>query len=153
MTTEDNSPAIGVLQSDYKYGKQPEDVIPKGSLIFTGVYKGNPAYNVVVLYDSQGNVIGAKDGNVEAGQVIFADVPAAGNLGETSDGTWVYYVEPGHWDENSIKQLEGVRGELYRVDNALTLEGERIVSDTQMITVPETLPEITLTDTLQNDGM
>lgn len=148
MTTEDNRPAIGVLQSDYKYGKQPEDVIPKGSLIFTGVYKGNPAYNVVVLYDSQGNVIGAKDDNVKAGQVIFADVPAAGNLGETSDGTWVYYVEPGQWDEDSIKQLEGVRGELYRVDNALTLEGERIVSDTHMITIPETLPDITLTDTL-----
>ncbi|MCI8307612.1 MAG: hypothetical protein HFH14_06130 [Lachnospiraceae bacterium] len=148
MTTGDNRPAIGVLQSDYKYGSKPEDVITKGSLIFTGVYKGNPAYNVVVLYDSKGNVIGAKDDNVQAGQVIFADVPEAGNLGETSDGTWVYYVEPGQWDEETVKQLEGVRGELYRVDNALTLEGERIVSDTQMITVPDELPDIILTDTL-----
>ncbi|MDE6636488.1 MAG: M60 family metallopeptidase, partial [Lachnospiraceae bacterium] len=145
MTTEDNRPAIGVLQSDYKYGAQAEDVIPEGSLIFTGVYKGNPAYNVVVLYDSQGNVIGAKDDNVKSGQVIFADVPQNGNLGETSDGIWVYYVEPGQWDEDSIKQLEGVRAELYRVDNALTLEGERIVSDTQMIKVPENIPDITLT--------
>lgn len=151
MTTTDNRPAIGVLQSDYKYGNQPEDVIPKGSLIFTGVYKGNPAYNVVMLYDSEGNVIGAKDDEVKAGQVIFADVPEKGNLGETSDGIWVYYIEPGQWDEESIKQLEGVRAELYRVDNALTLEGERIVSDTQMITVPENIPDITLTDAMSNE--
>lgn len=144
MTTEDNRPAIGVLQSDYRYGDNPEDIIKEGSLIFTGVYKGNPAYNVVVLYDSQGNVIGAKDGNVKSGQVIFADVPEAGNLGETSDGIWVYYIEPGQWDEDAIKQLEGVRGELYRVDNALTLEGERIVSDTHLIKIPENIPYIQL---------
>ena len=38
-----------------------------------------------------------------------------------------------------------VRGELFRVDDAVTLEGERIVSDTQIITVPDTLPTITIT--------
>ena len=64
-------------------------------------------------------------------------------MGETSDGTFVYYVEPGQWDEQSLKKIKGVRGELYRVDNALTLEGERIVSDTKIIGIPETLPGIT----------
>ena len=62
-----------------------------------------------------------------------------------SDGTWVYYVRPEHWDPESLKSLDGVRGELYRVDDALTLSGERIVSDTMVIKIPETLPEITLT--------
>jgi hypothetical protein len=38
-----------------------------------------------------------------------------------------------------------VRGELFRVDNALTLEGERIVSDTPVISIPDSLPDITLT--------
>lgn len=136
--------AIGVLRADYRYGSEAADVIPKGSLIFGGTYKGNPAYNVVVLYDEKGNVIGAKDGSVKAGQVIFADVPKEGNLGETSDGTWVYYVEPGQWDMESLGELGGVRGELYRVDDAKTLEGERIVSDTLMIQIPDTLPDITL---------
>ena len=145
VTTDSSQPAIGVLSEDYLYGDGAQDVIPKGSLIFTGTYKGNPAYNVVVLYDTEGGVIGVKDGNVQAGQVIFADVPAQGNLGETSDGTWVYYVEPGQWDEDTLKQMEGVRGELYRVDDALTLEGERIVSDTQVIRIPDTLPDITFT--------
>ena len=148
MRTEDGQPAIGVLKEDYKYGNQDADVIPKGSLIFSGIYKGNPAYNVVMLYDTDGNVIGAKDGKVQAGQVIFADVPAQGNLGETSDGTWVYYIEPDQWDEAALKKIDGVRGEVYRVDDALTLEGERIVSDTLVIDIPDSLPELTLTGTV-----
>ena len=145
MEAEENTPAVGVLTADYKYGSQDSDVIKKGSLIFTGTYKGNPAYNVVVLYDTEGNVIGAKEDAVQAGQVIFADVPEQGNLGETSNGTWVYYVEPGQWDAASLQKIKGVRGELYRVDDALTLEGERIVSDTQIIQLPDSLPDITLT--------
>ncbi len=144
MTAEDGQPAIGVLTEDYQYGDEAADVIPAGSLLFTGTYKGNPAYNVVLLYDTEGNVIGEKDGSVLAKQVILATVPEHGNLGETSDGTWVYFVEPGQWSREQIQKLGGVRGELYRVDNALTLEGERIVSDTKVLSIPESLPDITL---------
>ncbi len=143
LETAGGENAIGVLSEDYQYGDKPEDVIKKGSLIFTGTYRGNWAYNVVMLYDAEGNVIGAKDGNVQAGQVIFAELPEKGNEGETTEGTWVYYVEPGQWDADTLKGLK-VRGELFRVDDAATLEGERIVSDTKIITVPETLPSITV---------
>lgn len=143
MEAADGEKAIGVLSADYQYGDKAEDVIKKGSLIFTGTYRGNWAYNVVVLYDTEGNVIGAKDGNVQAGQVIFAELPEKGNEGETTEGTWVYYVEPGQWDADTLKGMK-VRGELFRVDDAATLEGERIVSDTQVIAVPDTLPSITM---------
>lgn len=148
MQTDSGKPSIGTITADYKYGTEDADVIPAGSLVFTGTYKGNPAYNVVMLYDTEGNVIGAKDGNVNAGQVIFADVPEHGNLGETSDGTWVYYIEPGKWDMETLAKIKGIRGELYRVDDAKTLEGERITSDTLIIQLPETLPEITLTGSI-----
>lgn len=144
MTKEDGQPAVGILEKDYRYGSGGADVIPKGSLVFTGTYKGNPAYNVVVLYDMEGNVIGEKDGNVVAKQVIFADPPQHGNLGEVSAGAWVYYIEPGQWDPENIKALGFARGELFRVDNALTLAGERIVSDTRLAQIPETIPNITL---------
>lgn len=156
--TENNTPVIGKLKSDYKYGSNPEDVIPANSLIFTGTYKGNPAYNIVILYDTDGNVIGGTDNDVNlvAKQVIFADVPTNGNLGETSDGTWVYYIEPQHWNEDYLQTLKGVRGELYRVDNAKTAEGERITSDTLVITdIPQTLaslPDITLTGSIIQGG-
>lgn len=138
-------PAIGKTTADYQYGDKAEDVIPKGSLLFTGNYKGNPAYNVVVLYDQDGNVIGAKGDAVNSVQVIFADVPAQGELGETTNGTWVYFVKPGDWDETTLAAIKQVRAELLRVDNALTLDGERIVSDTVFVDMPGTLPDITLT--------
>ena len=77
--------------------------------------------------------------------IIFAPDPKDGNLGETSDGTWVYYIEPGDWDETTVRSLQGIRGELYRVDDAKTMEAERIVSDTQLLELPAVLPEITLT--------
>lgn len=147
FTTDAGQAAIGILENDYVYDTDTtKDVIKKGSLIFTGTYKGNPAYNVVMVYDDKGNVIGSTEGSgvLEAGQVIFADVPEKGNLGETSNGTWVYYVEPGKWNQEDMKGLK-VRAELYRVDNALTLEGERMVSDTQIISIPDTIPPITLT--------
>lgn len=142
MDAEEGQAAVGILAADYKYGA--DNVIPEGSLVFTGTYKGNPAYNIVLLYDTKGNIIGAKNGNVEAGQVILADVPENGSLGETSEGIWIYYIIPENLDKDSIKDIKEVRGELYRVDNAVTLEGERITSDTQIMEMPETLGSITL---------
>ena len=43
--SQENS--IGILSGDYKL--HANNTIPKGSLIFTGTYAGNPAYNVVEL--------------------------------------------------------------------------------------------------------
>lgn len=144
MTVADGQKAVGKLASDYQYGKKGEK-IPKNSIIFTGTYKGNPAYNVVVLYDENGNIVGGtdEDGTLTAHQIILAEDPGNALLGDTSDGTWIYWIEPSAGI--SAASLPGkVRAELYRVDNALTNEGQRLVSDTEFITVPGTLPEISL---------
>ena len=62
-------------------------------------------------------------------------------LGEVSDGIWIYWIEP-----DIMPDLKGktVRAQLYRVDNALTNEGERLVSDTMPLRIPETLENIIL---------
>ena len=93
--SDEGKAAIGILKSDFTYGKK-EEVIPKGSLVFTGTYKGNPAYNVVVLYDQEGNVVGGinEKGEIKAYQTILADVPDTGNIQDVSDGTWIYWIEP-----------------------------------------------------------
>lgn len=143
-TSEDHTAVIGTLKEDYQYGENPEDVIPEGSLIFTGAYKGNPAYSTVILYDTNGNIVGGfdADGNVTAQQIILADVPDGKNITDVSDGTWVYWIEPEQM--SGMEMPEIVRAELYRVNNALTNEGQRLVSDTLCEEVPDTLPVIVL---------
>lgn len=141
---EEDVPVIGVLGEDYQLeagDHHPENVIPAGSIVFTGRYKGNPAYNVVVLYDEAGKIVGGTKvvGDSEeliAEQVILAEDPGNALLGETSDGRWVYWISPDN-------QIQGkVRAELYRVDNALTNEGQRLVADSLYVSIPTTLPTI-----------
>ena len=145
MPASGGQKAVGILSSDYVYDKKTGEKIPKGSIVFTGTYKGNPAYNVVVLYDEKGKIVGGVDeeGTLTAHQVILADVPEDGLLGETSDGIWIYWIEPGSGMTTSTLP-EKVRAELYRVDNAVTNEGQRLVSDTVFTVLPATLPQITL---------
>ena len=130
-----------MLETTYEYAAG--QFIPAGSMVFTGHYKGNPAYNVVIVYDEEGNIVGGTkdDGSIETEQIILADVPDNGLLGETSDGTWIYWIEPG--TDGSLPAVTGkVRAELYRVDNALTNEGQRMVSDTMPLEMPEELGKI-----------
>lgn len=143
-TANDTSSVIGILSADYKYGENSGDVIPKDSLVFTGSYKGNPAYNVVLLYDKNGNIVGGTDSsnNLKAQQIILADVPDGGNITNVSDGTWIYWIEPEQMSSMEIPKM--VRAELYRVNNALTNEGQRMVSDSLFEAVPDKLPLITL---------
>lgn len=142
---------IGILKNDYTAGQGTSGTtitIPKGSLIFTGVYKGNPAFNTVLLYDENNRIVGRinADGDLLASQIIFAQVPAKGELGEVSEGTWVYYVEPEQGGSlGSYTPPAKVRAELYRVDDAETNKGERLVSDSLYVTVPSTLPDIEIT--------
>lgn len=125
---------IGTLKEDYILDEEKGTKIPAGSFIVTGEYSGHPAYNVVKLYNENGELIAGS-------QIIFAQEPTEGNLGNITEGTWIYYIEP-----EDLEQLNGlpakVKAELYRVDDALTLEGERLVSDSLERDVPETLPMI-----------
>jgi len=146
--TEDDTaggkPVIGRLSASYQYGEGAEEVIPAGSIIFTGAYKGNPGYNVVVLYDQDGNIVGGVNtaGELKAQQIIMADVPDSGMIQNVSDGTWIYWIEPDQ--QVDLKQITKVRAELYRVNNAATNEGQRLVSDSLFEEMPDTMPDIEL---------
>lgn len=137
----DGTPAVGILTEDYIYADGKGNVIPAGSLVFTGAYKGNPAYNVVMLFDESGNVVGgiSEDGSLNASQIILADDPGSGLITNVSDGTWIYWT-----DQSALDSVIKVRAELYRVNNALTNEGERLVSDSFFIDIPSDIPDLTL---------
>ena len=137
---------IGTLAEDYIYDQElyeeseyTDGFIPAGSVIFVGQYKGNPAYNAVIVYDQNGKIVGyGENGEGSAEQIILAPVPDKGDLGNTSDGRWVY------WISDDAVLPEKVRVELYRVDDALTNQGQRLVSDSLWVQVPESLPSITI---------
>lgn len=148
--------AIGVLTDDFSLGQNQageEQKIPAGSIIFTGSVKGNPAYNVVVLYDENGVIVGGsttgEDGEVtlNSEQVLLAELPEGSLIGDTADGRWVYWI-PG-----DAELPAKVRAELYRVDNALTNVGQRLVADTVFVDVPakDALPNITLRSDAQGN--
>lgn len=139
--------AIGILGEDYHYDKENSgNYIPKDSVIFTGSYKGNAAYNVVLLYDQDGNIVGGTDpeGTVNADQIILADVPEEGNIVDVKDGTWIYWISPADGKTPDVSSMKKVRAELYRVNDAKTNEGQRLVSDSLFETMPEKLPTIHL---------
>ena len=140
FTNDEGKVTIGKLASDYLYDQESGQKIPAGSIVFAGNYKGNPAYNVVVLYDQNGEIVGGihESGELAAQQIILAPDPGNALLGEVSEGIWIYWIEPGQ----QFALPSQVKAELYRVDNALTNEGERLTSDTIYIQVPDQLEEI-----------
>lgn len=140
FTNDQGKLTIGKLAADYVYDKENNLKIPEGSVVFAGNYKGNPAYNVVVLYDQDGNIVGGTNDNGEliAQQIILAPDPGNALLGEVSEGVWIYWIEP----DQQFAQPAQVKAELYRVDNAITNEGERLTSDTVYVDVPQQLDEV-----------
>lgn len=130
---------IGTLKDEFVYEESSNSSIPAGSMVFTGLYKGSPSYNVVKLLDQDKNIINGS-------QIIMAADPQDGQLGNVSEGRWIYWIEP---EDLSALEADGlvptrVMAELYRVDNAFTLENERLVSNTLFSDVPEELPPIVL---------
>ena len=98
----------------------------------------------MVLYDQDGNIVA---NNGTADHIILADVPQTGNIQDVNAGSWIYWISPENAD---LTKLKSVRAELYRVDDALTNEGQRMVSDSLSVQMPEELPEIVLTQSGSN---
>ena len=161
--------AFGVLSEDYRFSPDEEDYIPAGSYVFIGSYKGNAAYNAVILYDENGRIVGtpapveekktedtpadidpelaeafdaisktseeeAKEKDGTSTQIILADIPDGQKIADVKDGTFVYWVTPE--DAENMIWPEKVRVELYRVNDAINMTGQRIVSDSLFEEVP-----------------
>lgn len=136
---------LGRLKEDFIYQadnpntkEKEEKKIPKGSVIITGEYRGNPAFNVpLVLNEKEEHIADKYNG------ILMAEVPNNGNLEEIAEGNWVYWVEPDYIDQ--FMKNKQIFAELYRTDTADAKEdGQRLVSDTFKIDVPNELPEISL---------
>ena len=129
---------IGTLKEDYVYDHVNGQKIPAGSFIVTGEYRGHPAFNASLLRDENGDLLSTET-------IFLAELPNGTDLGEISEGTYITWITP---DELAkLDQLPSkIMVEMYRVNNAETLEGQRLVSDTLYVDVPETLPELEFTN-------
>lgn len=132
---------VGILKSDYTFADG--QFIPEGSIIITGEYKGDPAFNVPL-------VINEKDENLSdiANVLLFAKIPEGSELGAVAKGTWLYYITP---EEQETANISGtkIKAELYRYNklDGETPIGQRLVSDTFLYDFDiENLPEIELTN-------
>ena len=137
---------IGILKEKFVYvadnpetEKNEEKSIPAGSIVITGEYRGNPAFNVpLVLNQNEEHIADKYNG------ILMAEIPDNGDLQEISEGNWVYWVEP-EYVNDFMKDNTEIFAELYRTDSADALTGgQRLVSDTFKIKVPDELPEIKL---------
>ena len=81
------------------------------------------------------------DGSTVASQIIMAPEPGDAMLGDVSEGSWVYWIQARR--RRNVKLPKQVRAELYRVDNALTNEGQRC-DDSLPGDVPDNLPDVEL---------
>ncbi len=132
---------IGILENEFIYDNSTNVPmsIPAGSVVFTGIYKGNPAYNAVLLYDENGNIINGE-------QIILAENPNGGELGNVSEGTWIYWIKP---DDIPSELPKKIKAQLYRVDDPIQMTGERLVSNTLTLDVPAVLGKLNIAGSAQ----
>ena len=166
-TADGTYSGYGVLANDVTLGSSDttgETIkIPAGSIVFTGTYKGNPAYNALKLWDQDNNLLTGSE------QTFYAEpLEKDAKITDVTGGIWIYWLpkeiymdEDGNQVDNAEKgkltanpmyekflnPKEGttVRAELYRVNDAHELTGERITSDTYRVPIKSELPSITIT--------
>lgn len=132
---------IGKLKEPFVYeeGKEP---IPAGSVVLKGNYRGNPAFNAMLIVDA------TDETKVYDGEnFLFAKLTDQNDVNEISDGIWFYVV-----DKETYQKMVGtnIRARLYRVNDAIALEGQRLTSTSLTVTdLPsyENLADMEIVDT------
>ena len=153
--------SVGKLKADYRYGDGADEVVPAGTLVVLGAYRGDPAYNTVEVQARYNTTGEAQDDTQEPTSIeramngyalLFAEIPADGKVSDISDGFWLFV--PDMEAEEKLNEQEGVTGGpmelrtvMYRYDGMDHTGTPRITSTTLWISFPEldTLPEIELT--------
>ena len=143
--------AVGVLQKDYQYGEDPDDVIKAGTLVILGTYRGDPAFNYVSIEAEYTTTAEAWEDQevttitraMNGYALLFAEIPADGAVSDISDGFFLFV--PDLEAEAELNAKDGVtdayplsiRAVLYRTDDASSADSQRITSQTLWTSFPE----------------
>ncbi len=148
----------GKLGSDFVYGENPEDVIPAGTLVVLGTYRGDPVYNYVAIEAEYNTTAEAEEANgtttikrnMNGYSLLLAEIPEDGAVSDISDGIFIFV--PDLEAEGSLNAEDGVTDELpldiraimYRTDKPGDDTSKRETSQTLWVSFPDesTLPTI-----------
>ena len=139
----------GVLQDDYRYGEEEDDVISSGTLIITGTYRGDPIYNSVRINgtfsttDAEGNT-NLTESYLDGYCLMFAEIPEDGQVSDISDGIFIFVPKiqrEGEHEEDSrcdgLNLLPSlIKAELWRFDSPDDTTNGRLTSDTLWTNAP-----------------
>ena len=143
--------AVGVLKEEYCYGDEAGDVIPAGTLVVLGTYRGNPAVNYVSIEAEYTTTAEAWEDQevttitraMNGYALLFAELPDDGAVSDISDGFFLFV--PDLEAEAALNAKDGVtdayplsiRAVLYRTDNADSADSQRVTSQTLWMAFPE----------------
>ena len=158
--------AVGVLKDNFQYGDREDEVIPAGTLVILGTYRGDPTYNYVSVEAVYNTTSEADEANgvttitraMNGYGLLFAEIPEDGAVSDTSDGFFLFV--PDLEKEKELNAQSGVtddypleiRVNFYRTDVPNTNQGGHITSETLWLSFPseDDLPSIELTGSAEN---
>lgn len=157
--------SVGRLKSDYTYdnGEGGTETIKAGTIIVTGTYRGDPLYNTIqingrfVSVDPETNEETVTERAVDGYSLLFAEIPADGEVSDISDGIFIFVPDvqneaelQGKGDAHDCSAVSllpaQIKAEIYRTDTIESTQSKRRTSDTIWIYSPsiESMPEIIL---------
>lgn len=157
--------AVGVLSKAYRYGTEAGQVIPAGTLIVTGTYRGDPAYQTVKIEGQFTQTVLTGDAEevqtttkprwLDGKALLFAEIPPDGKVCDISDGLFIFIPNVQKEAElqgeasacNAASLLPAqMRAVLSRTDQPTLAESQRVTAETLWINTPggEDLPVIVL---------
>lgn len=160
---------VGRLAEDYRYGDGTDDVIPAGTLVIAGTYRGDPVYSTLQIQGRFTGVQVTENGDiVEADPVeraldgyalFFAQIPEDKAVSDISDGLFLFVPNVqaeaalqgagSHCSAESLLPSQ-IRAVLFRTDTPDSAAAGRVTAETLWIQAPggEELPTILLEDEL-----
>ncbi|MDE6455107.1 MAG: hypothetical protein K2L38_04200, partial [Dysosmobacter sp.] len=147
--------AVGLLSEAYQYGPEAHQVLPAGTLVAAGTYRGDPAYQTVKIEGEFSRTILTGEGDgvettaetrwLDGRALLFAEVPADGKVCDISDGLFLFIPDvqreaelQGETSSCSAASLlpARMRAVLSRTDQPSLPDSQRVTAETLWINTP-----------------
>ena len=152
--------AAGLLSADYRYGEEEADVIPAGTLVVVGTYRGDPRFCTVKILGqftrttAEGEELEPVERPLDGYALLFAEVPEDGAVSDISDGLFLFVPDvqreaelqdQSHCDGVNLLPSR-IKAVLSRTDSASDASSQRVTAETLWINSPggTELPTIVL---------